>query len=193
MCVISHFSRVRLFATLWTVAHQASLSIGFSRKEYWSGLLCPPPGNLPDPGIKPSYLSCLADRFVTICTTCEALKILSKVKQCSILTLKMEIKWKDITQKEKFMMMEFLKIWQLDLFGTVVLWNCWVVSLMQSGICKGDIDSSTTLRHKWWTQVHSHCCVCNGKRIKQPEWLPPTDLPLSVSLLQRGPRVWGRD
>ena len=37
------------FATLWTVAHQASLSLGFSRQEYCSGLPCPPPGNLPDP------------------------------------------------------------------------------------------------------------------------------------------------
>ena len=38
----------------WTVAHQASLSVGFSRQEYWSGLPCPPPGDLPDPGIEPA-------------------------------------------------------------------------------------------------------------------------------------------
>ena len=54
MCVLmlSCFSRVQLFATLWTVACQAPLSIGFSRHEHWSGLPCPPPGDLPDPGIK---------------------------------------------------------------------------------------------------------------------------------------------
>ena len=52
-CVLSHFSHVRLFATLWTVAHQASLSMGFSRQEYWSGLPCPPLGDLPNPGIEP--------------------------------------------------------------------------------------------------------------------------------------------
>ena len=40
-------------ATLWTLAHQAPLSMGFSRQEYWSGLPCPPPEDLPDPGIKP--------------------------------------------------------------------------------------------------------------------------------------------
>ena len=40
--------------TLWTVARQASLSMGFSRQEYWSGLPCSPLGDLPDPGIKPS-------------------------------------------------------------------------------------------------------------------------------------------
>ena len=52
--VLSHFSRVWLFATLWTTAHQALLSMGFSRQEYWSGLPCPPPWDLSDPGIEPS-------------------------------------------------------------------------------------------------------------------------------------------
>ena len=42
--VLSHFSRVQLFATLWTISSQAPLSMGFSREEYWSGLPCPPPG-----------------------------------------------------------------------------------------------------------------------------------------------------
>ena len=54
-CVmLSPFSRVRLFVTLWTVAHQAPLSMGVSRQEYWSGLPFPPPGDLPDPGIEPA-------------------------------------------------------------------------------------------------------------------------------------------
>ena len=43
-CMLSHFSRVRLFATQWTVAHQSPMPMGFSRHEYWSGLLCPSPG-----------------------------------------------------------------------------------------------------------------------------------------------------
>ena len=51
--MLSHFSRVRLFATLWTVAHQAPLSMGFSRQEYWIGLPYPPPGAIPNPGIEP--------------------------------------------------------------------------------------------------------------------------------------------
>ena len=51
-CMLSCFSHVRLFETLWTVAHQASLSMRFSRQEYWSGLSFPSPGDLPDPGIK---------------------------------------------------------------------------------------------------------------------------------------------
>ena len=49
VCMLSCFSHVRLCATLWTVAHQAHLSMGFSRQEYWSGLPPPLPGNLPDP------------------------------------------------------------------------------------------------------------------------------------------------
>ena len=52
VCVLSHFSHVRLFATLWTVDRQAPLSMGFSRQEYWSGLPCPPPEDLLNPGIK---------------------------------------------------------------------------------------------------------------------------------------------
>ena len=47
------FGRVQLFVTPWTVAHQAPLSMGFSRQDYWSGMPLTPPGDLPDPGIKP--------------------------------------------------------------------------------------------------------------------------------------------
>ena len=50
---VKSFSRVRLFATPWTVAHQAPLSMGFSRQEYWSGLPFPSSGKLPDSGIEP--------------------------------------------------------------------------------------------------------------------------------------------
>ena len=60
VCMLSCFSRVWLFATISAVAHQASLSMGFSRQEYWSGLLCPPPGDLPDPGIEPASPSLLS-------------------------------------------------------------------------------------------------------------------------------------
>ena len=62
--MLSHFGRVQLFATLQTVAHQAPLSMGFSRPEPWSGLLCPPLGDLPDPGIEPESPA-LARGFLT--------------------------------------------------------------------------------------------------------------------------------
>ena len=55
LCMLSCFSCVRVFAALWTVAHQDPLSMRFSRQEYWSGLPCPPPGDLPDPEIKAMF------------------------------------------------------------------------------------------------------------------------------------------
>ena len=66
--MLNRFSRVQLFATLCTVASQTPLSMGFSRQEYWSGLLCPPAGDLPDPGIEPVSLTfpALAGRFFTL-------------------------------------------------------------------------------------------------------------------------------
>ena len=73
--MLSRFSCVWLFETPWTVAHQAPLSMGFSRQEYyWSGLPCPPPGGLPHPGIEPASLLslALAGRFFTTKATWEA-------------------------------------------------------------------------------------------------------------------------
>ena len=58
------FSRVQLFATPWTAACQVPLSIGFSRQEYWNGLLFPPPGDLPNPGME-SASPALAGGFFT--------------------------------------------------------------------------------------------------------------------------------
>ena len=55
LCVcVQSLSHVQLFVTPWTAAHQAPLSMGFPRQEYWSGLPFPPPGDLLDPGIKPA-------------------------------------------------------------------------------------------------------------------------------------------
>ena len=74
--VLSCFSCVRPFATPWTVARLAPLPTEFSRQEYWSGLSCPPPGNLSKPGIEPASLTspALAGRFFTTSATWEALK-----------------------------------------------------------------------------------------------------------------------
>ena len=54
MCMISSFSHMQVFVTLWTAARQAPQSIGFSRQGYWSGLPFPPPGDLPDLTIEPT-------------------------------------------------------------------------------------------------------------------------------------------
>ena len=63
--VLSRFSRVQLFATPWAVASQAPPSMGFSRQKYWSGLPCPPPGDLPNPGIEPTLPALQADSLPT--------------------------------------------------------------------------------------------------------------------------------
>ena len=60
-CMLSCFSRVQLFATPWTAAHQAPLSMGFSRQEYWSVLPCPSPGDLLGPVIQPGSPALKAD------------------------------------------------------------------------------------------------------------------------------------
>ena len=72
-CMLNCFSHIWLCVTLWILAHQAPLSIGFSRQEYWSGLSCPFPGDLPDPAIEPVTLRspALAGRFFTTSTTWE--------------------------------------------------------------------------------------------------------------------------
>ena len=62
---VKSLSRVRLFATPWTVAHQATPSMGFSRQEYWSGLPFPSPGDLPDPGIEPRSPALQADALIS--------------------------------------------------------------------------------------------------------------------------------
>ena len=73
-CMLSRFSCVQICATLWTAACQATLSMGFCRKEYWSGLLCPTPADLPNPGIEPmSPMSpAFTGGFFTTSTTWEA-------------------------------------------------------------------------------------------------------------------------
>ena len=79
----SVMSKSYLFVTPWTVAYQALLSMGFSRQEYWSGLLCPPPGDPPDPAIKLSSLTApaLAGRFTTTTTTWRKGLLATLVKQ----------------------------------------------------------------------------------------------------------------
>ena len=78
--VLSCFRRVQLLATLWTVGHQAPLSMGFYMQEYWRGWTCPAPGDLPDPGIKPKSLESpeFAGGVLTTSATEEALSSLLK-------------------------------------------------------------------------------------------------------------------
>ena len=73
--MLSRFRCVQLSATLWAIARQAPLSMGFSRQEYWSGLLCLSPGELPEPGVEPVSLMspALVGSVFTTSTTWESL------------------------------------------------------------------------------------------------------------------------
>ena len=114
-------SSVWLLETPWTVALQAPLSMGFSRQEYWSGLPCPPLGDLPDPGIKPISLAspALADTFFTTIATWEALN-------------------QPYSNKKKF----FLKINNTGLlgFGSSTLWEGMFWQLFHFPFCWNTLD-----------------------------------------------------
>ena len=71
---LSHFSHIRLSMTIWTIVYQTPQSMGFSRRDYWGGLLCSPPGDLPNPVIKLMSLMppALAGRFFITSSTLEA-------------------------------------------------------------------------------------------------------------------------
>ena len=64
-CAVFCHSVVSDSATPWTTAHQAPLSMGFSRQEYWSGMPCPPPGDVPNPGIEPGSPALQADSLLS--------------------------------------------------------------------------------------------------------------------------------
>ena len=85
--MLSCFSHARLFVTPWPVARQAPLPMGFSRQEYWSGVPCPPSGDLPDLRIEPMSLtsSALAGRFFTTGATWEVPFFMGYTQGCIFL------------------------------------------------------------------------------------------------------------
>ena len=110
MCVCAcALSYVQLFATPWTIACQAPLSLGFFRQEYWNRLPFPSPGNLPDQGLNPHLLGLLHCRWILYCrATGEAFKSLTLLHSpqvlstgvnkcehhCSIITEELHAVWK---------------------------------------------------------------------------------------------------
>ena len=112
--MLSCFSHVRLFATLWTIAHQAPLSMEFSRHEYCNGLPCPSPGHLPHPGIEPASLisPTSAGGFLTTSSTGGALLLPGRLSK----------KWSLTRFRRRHIlvhpMLAVLKIWDLQ--------GCWV-------------------------------------------------------------------
>ena len=104
--MLTHLSHIRLSVISWTVARQAPLSMGFSRQEYWSGLPCPPPGDLPNPGIEPVSLnvSCIAGGFFATTATWGAHANNKHIQNIKCNTSKRETfqnQFKKITVREK--------------------------------------------------------------------------------------------
>ena len=99
-CVLSCSSCVRLFATLWTVAHQAPLSMQFSKQEHQRGLPCLPPGDLPDPGTELKSVTSppLAGRFFTKGFPCGSA---GKEATCNAGDLGSILGWEDPLEKGK--------------------------------------------------------------------------------------------
>ena len=77
---VKSLSRLRLFATPWTVALQAPPSMGFSRQEYWSGLPFPSPGGLPDPGIEPRSPALQADALTQLIVLLSFFRLLAEMR-----------------------------------------------------------------------------------------------------------------
>ena len=115
MCQV--FSRVWLFVIPWTTAHQAPLSTGFFRQEYWSGLPFPSPGDLPDPGIEPASLMppALAGRLFTTSAPGEPL-----CKQCP--SIKTEILWSGDSIDFCLWTLTYLYIHFSDRDGYIIMW-----------------------------------------------------------------------
>ena len=122
--MLSRFSHVQLFDTLWTIAHQAPLSMGFSRQEYWTEFPCPPPGDFPNPGIKPASLTspALAGRFFTTSTT-KSMYRFNFVRCCQICLQIDYIRWHSHQQHRRQLGLWTQKVWikswvPLDSCGT---------------------------------------------------------------------------
>ena len=115
--MLRHSSHVQLFVTIWTIAHQVPLSVGFSRQEYRSRLPFPSPGYLPDPGIEPGPPA-LADGFFTTSATWEAPKT--------------SYKRANLSKKRTFVPSDIPMLYMEDMiFSTVtpqVLWVHWYSS-----------------------------------------------------------------
>ena len=120
-CVLTCFCCVWLCVTLWTVAGKTPRSMGFSRQEYSSGLPCPPPGDLPDPGIQPVFLmSCaLAGGFFTTSATWEAWINLYKVQKWYFIPVNSKC-WSLQNPRHKKQPLKYCLLWFSQ---KVILWR----------------------------------------------------------------------
>ena len=141
LCVLSHFSHVWLFVTLWTIAHQAPLSTGFSRQEYWSGLPFPSPRDLPNPGIEPASLASLplAGRFFATSAIWETHK--STIDNCYL---------------KRILLIFWSKFFKIDFFNSLDSLDCFFISLIFFWLFEFRSKSTVTSREvTFWREENS--------------------------------------
>ena len=139
LCVCCYFCHIRLYVTLWTVAHEAPLSMGFSWQEYWSGLPYPPPGDCSGLGIKPASFMSLASSgwFFTTSTTWEAPCKFIGFKYCMVFC-NIKLAW---------------NLWKQNTF----LWKWKSLSQMQLFVTPGTVAHEALLsmrfsRKEYWSE-----------------------------------------
>ena len=171
--MLNHFNCVQLFVTLWTVAHQTPLSVGFSRHEYW--LPCPPLGHLPDPGIKPTSLKspAQADGLFTTSATWEAALFISlsnlcpglPVSQNTYFPLLTTVRWKmsvgmhKVFSKTLLLFKEGikkLKNWTRDIYSSL---NRCFFSITCFTLLKGGSQDISTRESETFFRVRSTLCT----------------------------------
>ena len=137
--VLSCFSCVWLFVTLWTVAHQSPLSMGFSRQQYWRGLPCPSPGDLPNAGIEPVSPEASALQVDSLLLSHQGI-LLSYKKEWNNVTCSRDYhtEWSQ-TEKDKYHMISL--VWNLK-YGTnetsvVVQWVRIHFAMQETPACLG--------------------------------------------------------
>ena len=131
-CCAKSFQSCPTLQPYWPYgAHQAPLSMGFSRQEYWSGLSCPPPGDLPNPGIQPSSSKspALAGRFFTTSTTWEAL-ICFNLPKNSLLCH--GFKWQWCTAASKSIVLPLGLFQNKAVISLIFSFSCWTLGLFSN-------------------------------------------------------------
>ena len=163
-CMLSHFSHVWLFVTPrppWTVARQAPLSMGFSRQEYWSGMPCPPSGDLPNPGIKPYS------------PVAPAVQVDSLPLSHQGSTLESPYKWPQMEEA-----VHLLSQWASMRFLSVL------ISFPQHQAGHGDVPPDPPWRPAFWVHNHFRVQCVKGPRAQFSMWCCHLEI---LSNFEQGP------
>ena len=150
VCMLSRFSRSQLCETLWTIAHQSPLSMGFSKQEYWSWLLCPPPGDLPNPGIEitPLTFPALASRFFNTNANWEAtcLRLLA-------------VKKTQVSHTHKIIKLDGVHLGQLFPVSPLYKWGNWGPK-KENDLSEAPLHDTHDRRNNLSFCMKIHFCLC---------------------------------